>query len=452
MSAAAIGKHIETLKQHIQHTAQQLEQQSDLSSEDGMGSLIYLGNHHDAVPRDLVLDPILESGEIHTWMLMKIHVDNPMLPTRIPSQDMLMNQLKCSRPIVSRHMQVLRALRWLTLCAEVRGRDGQYRGVVYTQHDHPLSLADTLYLDPGYIDFLEQPTKGDVLKRLRIIKDSVLTHTDYVVFLGQQCLHSPPTYLEQIDARLRSQTSGDPLDTHLSCPASMIPPDGVLNLYGEPEKFAQAEHLNHHVKNFDMVKSIEAHQSDHVKNIDTAETVEITGVDEISDKSPCKKLLHGDLDAGGVRGGSSSLLNNNNKNKKTTTTTTENQQSLNFPKAVSKSARQIAYALKQLEPLPESKRQFALNYLADRVKAGEKGTDAPVGNAIRYLAWIVKSILAGTLPESDYGQRGEPRCPEIPDSIQQSREPLSKEDRKEKQRHWAAVMEKLGRTQTVNSD
>ncbi|MCF6256203.1 MAG: hypothetical protein L3K25_07865 [Gammaproteobacteria bacterium] len=450
---------IETLQQHIQHTAGQLEKRSGLPSEAGMGSLIYLGNHHDAVPRDLILDPILESGEIHTWMLMKIHVDNPMLATRIPSQDNLIEQLKCSRPIVSRHMQVLRALRWLTLCAEVRGADGQFRGVVYAQHDQPLSLADTLYLDPAYIDFLEQPTKGDVLKRLRNIKHSVLTHTDYLVFKGQH-LDLHPTHLEQLNARLKSHTSGDPLDTHLSCPALGVDPDGVKNLYGDPEKPAHIEYLKktleHPVKNIDTVNSAESHPIDHVKNIDTGKTqnfqendpvknfymADLNKNDQNSDKSPCKKLLHGDS-TGGVRGGSS-LLNN----KKQTTTTpptppSKNCPPLDFPKAVSKSPRQMAYVLKQLEPLPESERQYALHYLADRIKAGENGTDTPVGNAIRYLAWIVKNMLDGTLPDTDYGQRD--RTPII-----RLQHQAVTEDQTENQRRWEETMKRLG--STINSD
>jgi hypothetical protein len=46
-----------------------------------------------------------------------------------------------------------------------------------------------------------------------------------------------------------------------------------------------------------------------------------------------------------------------------------------------------------------------LDYLADRIKAGEQGSDKPVGNAIRYLGWIVRSINDGTLPASSYGVR-----------------------------------------------
>ena len=85
---------IQVLKQHIQHAAKQLEQQDAKQAAEGMGSLIYLGNHQDAIPRNLILDPHLESGEVHTWALLKIHIINPALPSTIPTQNDLMETLK----------------------------------------------------------------------------------------------------------------------------------------------------------------------------------------------------------------------------------------------------------------------------------------------------------------------------------------------------------------------
>jgi len=416
---------IETLKQHIQHTAGQLEQSSGPSSgnnDDGMGSLIYLGNHQDAMPRDLILDPILESGEIHTWMLMKVHVDNPMLATRIPSQNTLMTQLKCSRPIVSRHIQVLRALRWLTLCAEVRGDDGQFRGVVYAQHDQPLSLADTLYLDPGYIEFLEQPTKSDSLRRLQNVKRGVLAHTDYLVYMGQS-LNQAPTYLEQFNGRLKSQASTEPTDTHLACPTESVNPGSVANLYGEETNLftTKIETAENHVKNFNMVNS---EQNSHVNNFDMAKMI------ENGEKTAKHHVNNFDMV---VRSSGSSSLN------KTTTTPPTPPGGLNFPKAISKSARLVAYAQKKINVLPKDQQKFALNYLTDRIHAGETGTEKPVGNPIQYLAWIVTNILNDTLPETGYGERITPTSVEINSQSLQ-------EDEKENNRRWLESMAKYGVT------
>ena len=230
----AFSQEIRVLKQHIQHAATQLEQQDSSRTSDGMGSLIYLGNHQDAIPRNLILDPHLESGEIHTWTLLKIHIVNPALPSTIPTQNDLMEILKCSRPVLSRHLQVLRALRWITLCAEVRGKDGKYRGNVYTQHDQPLSLQDTLYLDPGYLQFMEQPSIGPTLKRLRQIKEAVLRHMDYQMVKGIQFDKSPP-YLKQVSGQLKEMQTIDVLDTSLACPVGATLPHQVANLYTKEE-------------------------------------------------------------------------------------------------------------------------------------------------------------------------------------------------------------------------
>jgi hypothetical protein len=86
------NKAIEALKQHIDQAAARLQIRQD---EDAIGSLIYMGNHQDAVPRELIIDPILESGEIHTWMLMKVNVNNPVWFKN--------SSLRCSPIIILEH-------------------------------------------------------------------------------------------------------------------------------------------------------------------------------------------------------------------------------------------------------------------------------------------------------------------------------------------------------------
>ena len=70
------------------------------------------------------------------------------------------------------------------------------------------------------------------------------------------------------------------------------------------------------------------------------------------------------------------------------------------------SERLRLYAVKILDGLEnEQQQQFALDYLADRIRAGEQGTDKAVGNPIGFLNWIVRNLQDGTLPESAYGVR-----------------------------------------------
>ena len=351
---------LELLKRHIKRAGDMLRQQRpDTDSESG--SLIYMGNHHDAVPRDLVMDPLMESGEIHTWMLLKIHISNPHLPSSIPSQTDLMDSLKVSRPIVSRHMQVLRALRWITLCDEIRSDDGKIRGHVYAQHDTPLSLQDTLVQDPAYIDFLDKPCNGDVLRRLRMVKEAVLRQIHHQLEQGIN-LNQSPGRVQQIAQNL-----------------------------GETGPI-------HHVKNFymDHVKKIDV-VNNHVKNFYMAENSENEVVV------------------------SSSYINNiNNIKIKTTTTTTTEKPVLNsrvrYPSWMTSDNLQ-RMADKLIERIDTNHRQFALDYLADRVQAGERGTDTPVGNSIYYLNWIVTNIQKGTLPPSAYGIRQIPKTGTKPQPV-----------------------------------
>ncbi len=368
LNETEISQETRILKQHIQQAAAQLEQQALKPSDEGMGSLIYLGNHQDAIPRNLIIDPHLESGEIHTWALLKIHIDNPALPSSIPAQNALMKLLKCSRPVLSRNLQVLRALRWITLCAEVRGTDGQYRGNVYAQHDAPLSLQDTLYLDPRYIQFLEQPSTGSSLKRLRQIKDAVLRHMDYQVAKGLDW-NRAPTRLSQISAQLKGWQPADPLDTPLACPEGATDPNRMTNLYPSMQEMSQEK------PDFFLDAGTE---SDHVKNIDLVEPKESVHVKHL-------------------------YMDNSSSSYIKTTTTTHDR--LRFPKAI-RAERLRLYAAKALGMLEDEKQQqFALDYLADRIRAGEQGTDKAVGNPIGFLNWIVRHIKEGTLPESAYGVR-----------------------------------------------
>ena len=176
------------LKQHIEQAGQELLNQPEQSDSD-ISSVIYMGSSHDSYPRNLITDPILKSDEIHAWMLIRMSIKDQYQITRIPKQESLQNQLKLSRPVISRILQVLRATRWITLCSI--GSHDQYRGVVYAQHDNPLSLAETLQLDPTYIKFLEVETSGDALKRANTIKDHVLEYTNYRLITDQQVMRFP---------------------------------------------------------------------------------------------------------------------------------------------------------------------------------------------------------------------------------------------------------------------
>ena len=398
---------LNALQQHIQRAADNLSRQGT-SQDDEVGSLIYMGNLHDSFPRGLITDPILNSEEIHTWMLMRLEVSDQFSITRIPKQDTLMEQLKCSRPIVSRNLQVLRAMRWITLCQLVRGADGQYRGAIYAQHDEPISLAETLLLDSTYLDFLQEETKGDVLKRLNNIKHSVLKHTDYRLLTDETAL-TPESGIGSSLRRMSSNLSRNPLDTVLACPPEILEPKNELNCYENksiPEEvrklLSKDDHEIHHVKTF-YVDSPGNNSRDiaqmPMNQPDSKQT-------QASNSLDMANHVNNFYTAYGSSG-SSSFINNKN------TTTT---QKLRIPKCLSGTKRKAEYAHDLARKLPPDEQQYILDFVEDRHKAGEQGISKPMPNPIGFLISMVERMQNGTFVPSGYGERKKSNQEDKPDN------------------------------------
>jgi len=390
------------LKQHISHAADELARSSN--ADDGLGSLIYLGNHHDSVPRELIIDPHLESGEFHTWLLMKIQFTDPAAVTSIPSQSQLAKYLKCSRPVVSRHLQVLRALRWITLCKTVRGSNGQYKGCVYAQHDKPLNLTDTLFLDQHYIEFLESPNKADSFKRLRTVKQAVLMHMDYQVVTDTAFV--APTVLEAATSHLLNENK-TALQTSRACPEQRIEdiPDEIYFESAITTDKQIDESEKHHVKVMHRVN-----------NINTVKRAKNNHVNIINmDKSPSQRDSHHVNNINMVENDDRVNFNMGRVNFnsvgssysyiKTTTTKQQQIEKLRFPKVLEESRRLKLYAAKLLDPMSQNDQQFVLDYLTDRLKAAKQGTCKPVDDLIGYLRWIITNKQNNTLPPSSFGIR-----------------------------------------------
>ena len=398
---------LNALQQHIQRAADNLSRQNT-SQDDEVGSLIYMGNLHDSFPRGLITDPILNSEEIHTWMLMRLEVSDQFSITRIPKQDTLMEQLKCSRPIVSRNLQVLRAMRWITLCQLVRGTDGQYRGAIYAQHDEPISLAETLLLDSTYLDFLQEETKGDVLKRLNNIKHSVLKHTDYRLLTDETAL-TPESGIGSSLRRMSSNLSRNPLDTVLACPAEILEPKNELNCYENksiPEEvrkiLSKDDHEIHHVKTFYVDSP--GNNSRDIAQMPMNQPV--SKQNQASNSLDMANHVNNFYTAYGSSG-SSSFINNKN------TTTT---QKLRIPKCLSGTKRKAEYAHDLARKLPPDEQQYILDFVEDRHKAGEQGISKPMPNPIGFLISMVERMQNGTFVPSGYGERKKSNQEDKPDN------------------------------------
>lgn len=268
-----------------------------------------------------------------------------------------------------------------------------FKGNIYAQHDSPISLQDTLFLDSGYIEFMEQPSKGSTLERLRQIKDGVLLHMDYQIHEGIS-LDNQSSYLEQAEKGLTVEGKANPLETHLACPPEILEPINCLNLYTKKSQIQKNDHVN----NIYTVKNKTKHHVNNIymdaKNGKTAperdsSRVNICTANECSSSDNIIKTT-----------GNRRFPNNKNNNNKTTTTG-----NLRFPKELQKSKRMQDYAITQLEKFGVLKddQQYVLDWLTDRIKAGKNGTDKIVSNPIGFLGWIAKNHVQGTLPPSSYG-------------------------------------------------
>ena len=120
-------------------------------------TVLFLGNRHQAFPSAVVKDPVLEPVDKLVWMVILLALGETGGNTAFPSYEAIGKLANVSsRSTIARAIAILRATRWLTLCARVRNTRGRFRGNVYALHDEPLPLADAFHLDSGYMAFLRQ--------------------------------------------------------------------------------------------------------------------------------------------------------------------------------------------------------------------------------------------------------------------------------------------------------
>lgn len=133
-------------------------------------ALLFLGNRHHAFPAVVVQDPVLEPVDKLVWMVIcqagQVSGVRPDFPSYT---DIARLANVSSTSTVSRAIAILRATRWLSLCARSRSSNGRYAGNVYALHDEPLPLSDALHLDPGYMAFLQDATKHHHARVRRVV-------------------------------------------------------------------------------------------------------------------------------------------------------------------------------------------------------------------------------------------------------------------------------------------
>lgn len=386
------------LKERIDQASIKLKENNVEGSKE-TGALIFLGNVHDAFPRLLVTDKALTSREIHLWQLIRVAVSNPLQPEMLPNQELLCEYLKCSRPIVSQSTTVLRALRWLTLCNQVRGNNGQFVGNIYTLHDEPLCLADTMYLDQDYLDFIQDCKKSKTPRLNEIgnlIDSDIAAQIDAGINIGES-----PSQIQQSMRRLNS----------------------YKDIQKNSSKFATRTTEGDHVKN---LNTVENNTSTHVKNFNTVKNGKLNTDQGLAanhvkksknDKKPKSNAVFNHVKnlntaefqklytAGALTRGS----NVSNVSKKTYITEDLEKNScddnhgfenLKFPTLLSEGQNKAI--CRMVTRLSEDDHQYMLDYLDNRLKAAKAGRDEPVRNLFAYFGSICKKQKDGTLEPYDY--------------------------------------------------
>ncbi|MCY4642545.1 MAG: STY4528 family pathogenicity island replication protein [Gammaproteobacteria bacterium] len=148
-------------------------------------TMLFLGNRHQSFPALVVGDPVLEPVDKLVWMVIMLAVSRTASAIAFPGYDAIGRMANVSsRSTVARAIAILRATRWLTLCARVRNAAGQFRGNVYALHYEPLPLVDALHLDCGYMAFLDH-SQGHGHARVRAVAKGVLDSMDEDIRAGR---------------------------------------------------------------------------------------------------------------------------------------------------------------------------------------------------------------------------------------------------------------------------
>ena len=241
------------------------------SSGTSMG-VIFTGNFHHSVPNHLIFDGQLRPADKLLWQVLRAFISNPQMPGYVPSREELSAAMVCSAPTVANSRATLRINRWMTFCRSVRDELQRFVGDVYLLHEEPLSLADTLELDSGYVQFLEAQVSGaSAGKANRNLASQVLAQISAL-----ESTPRSPTQLESMEDRLREAvfgksaliTTSEELDSHVknfNTALADVESENTSEKIAVNEAMRASEvPLESHDKNFN------AGQNSHVKNLNTA--------------------------------------------------------------------------------------------------------------------------------------------------------------------------------------
>jgi len=171
------------------------------ATDDAQDHVFFTGVWSDAYPAILVRDPILpDSAKIQLLYLMQAGRTNPYGANPLPSVGKTARDLGKSPTTVVRDRAIIRMARWATQCRRVRDAQGRMRGLVWSLHSEPASLAETTSLDSEYMGLLEQAAAGHFDRIARRVATLVLAAIDHDIGEGRDPLAAITPMEQRLEA------------------------------------------------------------------------------------------------------------------------------------------------------------------------------------------------------------------------------------------------------------
>ncbi len=334
----------QTLNQIIQQRVGAIAFEDRGEDAPDMDALLYMGNWHDAIPRAVLIDPILQSVDKCVYMFFRTFLNAGS--SRMPTYDEIGRHLNLSRGTIARSLNILRAARWITLCNSVRDGSGRFKGNIYALHDEVVGIEEAVVLDGDYIVSLEAMESQHPHGRVKAVAHAVLENIRRLY--GSSALEN-----------------SDEVDRDTGTVSRFMRQENPVQFLDSADLDSDEEHP---VQNLDWVKKPQKNHKDNVQ---------VQKLDWVVE-SP-----H-----------SSSSYNN-----KTTTTENPDIEEINcliWPSRFNHDHKRLAwYSLRQCG---QEFHQLLLDECAARSSPSSKN---PIRNPTAWISWAVKEILKGNMPISN---------------------------------------------------
>jgi uncharacterized protein (DUF2267 family) len=344
-------------------------QTSGHSFDSNTDNLLFMGNWHDAIPRALILDPILQSTDKCVYLLLRTYM-SALGASRMPSYDEIGHLLSLSRGTIARCLHILRAARWITLCNTLRyDTTGRFKGNIYAIHDEVLSIQEAMVLDGRYIEALEELEQNHKHHRVRMVAYAVLENLRTELnqeepdqFIGN---HHRPVISRFLDGSALSPTNNKN-DIRVQKPDSVYP---VQNFHSD----------NHpvHFLNLDSENTKKQSLTKHTQKLDT-EDKNLDSANPVRSSSCINKNIKTTTTSPPVE------INQNDKAKFHKQAIDPN---LIWPSMLTGDARWVSW--QALRKCPVEHQQDLLDELAARMLPSSKN---PIKNPSAWLAWASKEL------------------------------------------------------------